>query len=155
MKTEVADRGGRLEEFARRSRDQNLPTVSGRGDPRRLVDVDPAVMAVDDEGLTRVVTHAHVQTPFVERGLRFTRRGDRLPCTSKDREKGIAFGVHLNPVVRGDRVTNQLTVLDERCPKRSGPSSRSSAVDRSISAKNSVIVPVGSMRMTGPDDRGG
>jgi hypothetical protein len=54
MRTQIADRRSRLEEFTRRPRDQNLPTMSGRGDPRRPMHINPAVVAVNDQGLTRV-----------------------------------------------------------------------------------------------------
>ncbi|HET7856809.1 MAG TPA: hypothetical protein VFL41_10170 [Gaiellaceae bacterium] len=88
--------------------------MSRRSDPRRLMHLDSAVTAVDEQGLARVQSHPHPKAVFDEPGLRSLRRGHSLSRASKRDEDRIALGVHFDTSVGRGRLTHELPVRGER-----------------------------------------
>ena len=114
--TQVTDRHGRLEQLARRLREQNLPTVSGGGDPRRPVHIDPAVLAIDNQRLTRVQAHSHAERALRERRLCLRCPSDRLTRACKRDEEAITLRVDLHAMLRDHRTSDKPPELGESRP---------------------------------------
>jgi hypothetical protein len=105
------------DELARGARDQHLPAVSGRADPRRAVHVETDVIILSDVRLTGVHpdAHAHVDAlgPMLgrQRPLRADRGGDRVARPSEGDEERVTLGVDLAAVVLGERRAQEALML--------------------------------------------
>ena len=101
-------------ELAGRLRDEHLPAVPHRGDPRGAVDVEPDVPLVGDDRLARVNAHADADRPGRQRRLALLRGGQRITRARERNEERVALRVDLDPVVRGERCTKRAAMLAER-----------------------------------------
>ena len=92
------------DELARVLRDDHLAAVRGRRDPCGPVDVDPDVVAVGDERLTRMEAHAHPQLAFgpvvgEERLLGLLGGREPFARIGEDDEEAVALRVDLETAV--------------------------------------------------------
>ncbi len=97
MQAEVAHVGSR--KVRGRLREEHLPAVTGRGDPRRPVHVEPHVPLVGPERLARVQPHPHPHRAVRKRALRLGGRRHRIGCTREGDKEGVALRVDLDTVV--------------------------------------------------------
>lgn len=113
MEAEVDELEGRIEQIARRTRQQDLAAVAGASDSRAAVDVDPHVALVTDHRLARVQAHANTDRSPLERILRSLCACDRIRGASECDEEGVTLRVHLDAAVLCKRVPKHAPVLGE------------------------------------------
>jgi hypothetical protein len=87
--------------------------VARAHDPRREVYVDADVALIGHDRLAGVDADPHAYRPAGERGLNVAGGGDRAPRVRERDEKGIALGVHVEPAVPGERLTQHAVVLGQ------------------------------------------
>jgi hypothetical protein len=122
MLADVAERDvgrhHRADERSRRLRDEDLPSMGGRGDAGGSVHVDPDVVAAGDRGLSGVHAHPHLHFDVVrprlvtECALRRDRRLHRGHGRSEHHEEGVAFG--RGDVSVADRLAQQPVMIVEQ-----------------------------------------
>ena len=95
-------------------RDQHLPSVPDRSDPRSAVHVEPHVALVVDERLTRVQPHPHADRSGSQRVLSRSGGRERVGRSCERDEEGVALRVDLDAVVRDERSPQCTPVLAER-----------------------------------------
>jgi hypothetical protein len=108
------------EEVARHLRDQDLPPVRDRADPRRPDHVNPYVPFRAALGLACVQAHAHGHTHLLgpllgrERALRLDGGCRRLGCARKGNHERVALGIDLDPTGPVESGSQEMTmpVLD-------------------------------------------
>jgi hypothetical protein len=100
-----------VDEPARRLGEDDLTTVSGRGDAGRAVDVHPDVALVGHDRLARVEPHAHADRPRRQCFPGLVRRRHRVGCSGEHDEECVALRVHLDPCVSRERVPQRPPVL--------------------------------------------
>jgi hypothetical protein len=103
-----------VQEPAGRLRDDDLAAVSRGADACGAVDVDAHVPLLGRDGIARVHAHPHQHGAAGERRLRFRGRGDRLAGGRECVEEGVALCVHLDAVVRGERIPQDAPVVREQ-----------------------------------------
>ena len=114
MATEGAHHHRVLEQLERRLREQDLAAVSRRGDPRRSVHIDPAVLSVHDERFARMQPHPDAEVAAGERVLRSHGPGQRLARTGKGGEEAVALGAELDAVASVHLLAENVAVLGQR-----------------------------------------
>ena len=110
---EVTQRSGRLEQAARRLRDDDLAAVRGGCNPRRSVHVDADVALVGHERLAGVDAHPNADRAGLERPLRLGRRGDGSGRPRERDEERVSLGVDFDPVVPPEGLAEHAPVLGE------------------------------------------
>ena len=130
---EVADRHAlgeiAADERARRLREQHLPAVARRADPRRADDVHADVALVADRRLAGVQAHPHLDLgaarPLVrrERALAGDRGRDRVARTPERVEERVALRVDLAPAGRAERLAQDPPVVGDDRRRIRSPSS--------------------------------
>ena len=123
MLTEIPERdvGRQLagDQLARGARDEHLPAVSGRADPRRTVHVQSDVIILSDLRLAGVDAHPHAHVDALgptlrgQRALRAHRGGDRVARPHEGDEERVALGVDLVTVVLVERRPQQALMLGQ------------------------------------------
>ncbi len=113
MLAEIANVGFALQETTRRGREDDLPSVRGRRDPRRAMDVDSDVAFVGHLRLPGVDAHANADLAAAERLAGGGRGRDRIGCSREGDEEGVALGVDLDAVVPGERSSQRGAVFGE------------------------------------------
>ena len=107
------------DQCARGARDQHLPAVPGRADPRRAVHVQAHVIVLPDLSLAGVDTHPHAHLDALgprlggERPLRAHHRGDRVARPREGDEERVTLRVDLAAVVLVERRPQQPLMLAE------------------------------------------
>src|SRR5439155_2618391 len=105
---------------ARGVRDQELATVTCRGDACGAVDVKPDVVVATGDALTGVEAHPH---PYLgtgrpaggrQRPLAVDRCPDRRARIPEDHQKGVALGAALDTAVCREGCSEQAMVLLEK-----------------------------------------
>ena len=151
------------DQLARGTRDEHLPAVSGRADPRRAVHVQPDVSIRPELGLAGVDAHAHAHFgalgPSVggENPLRFPprRRQRRSPAERRRRTRHLRCRPRARDAAQTPRATGAGA---RRAPRRSGRASRvNRRVEPSMSLNRNVTVPLGNSAIVrsnaAPDSR--
>ena len=87
--------------------------MRGGCDPRRAVDVHADVALVGHERLAGVDAHPDPDRPGSERPLRLDRGGDGVGRPRERDEERVALGVHLDPVVSREGLSDHPPVLCE------------------------------------------
>jgi hypothetical protein len=100
---EIPNLGIGLQQTPRRIREDDLPSVCRRRDPRRAMDVDADVALVGQLRLTGVDPHANADRAAAERLASGGCRRDRVGCSRQGDEEGVALGVDLDAVVPAKR----------------------------------------------------
>jgi hypothetical protein len=113
MLTEIANVGFALQETTRRGREDDLPSVPGRCDPCRAMDVDSDVAFFGHLRLSGVDAHANADLAAAERLAGDGRGRDCVGCSREGDEEGVALGVDLDAVVLGERSSQRGAVFGE------------------------------------------
>lgn len=95
---------------------QDLAAVRGPGDPGRPMNVDPdVVVRTQKPALAGVHAHAHtdgMREPVIgERSLDAGGSLERVAWAAEHDEEGVTLRPHLDPIVLGDSVANDLSLL--------------------------------------------
>ncbi len=124
MLPEVAERhpGRQLpgDQVMGRLRHEELPSVSGRADPCRPMDVDPDVAILPAACLSGVHPHPHgrcrTRGPLVagNRALRLDPGGDRGPGAGEREVEAISCGIDLHPTPLRERVAQEPVVIGQQ-----------------------------------------
>ena len=107
------------QQVVRGVRDQHLPAVPGRADPRAPVDPDPDVALRGRRRLGGVDAHPDPELPPVrprvagEGSLPLARRPERVARPREGDEEGVALRVDLVPAVRRERLAEEPPVILE------------------------------------------
>ena len=111
---EIAYAAVAVEEPASRLRDDDLPTVGSRGDPRSAMHIDPDVALGRDDRLAGVDSHAYADRALARAPAAPRRppRPRRPPSGERD-EEGVALGVDLDAAVFREGVPQRAAVLVE------------------------------------------
>src|SRR5262249_9582770 len=83
--------------------EEDLPAVTGRGDARSPVHVDPDVALVRPGRLAGVQSHAHADRPAGERFAHRRRRSERVGRPGERDEERVPLSVHLDATVPCER----------------------------------------------------
>ena len=113
MLAEVANVSVTGEELPGRLGDDDLSAMRGGRDSRGPVDVDPDVALVRRLWLTGVNSDTHADRAALERVARVGGRRNCVRCASEGDEEGVALGVDLDACVRGERLSQDASVLGE------------------------------------------
>jgi hypothetical protein len=133
----------RVDELARRLRDEHLPAVADGGDPSGAVDVEADVSLLGDTRLAGVDPHAHTDRSVAERVLGVVCGRQCIGRTREGDEERVPLGVDLDPAVPLERVAKRARRCSARASAYASPSSCSRRVDPSMSVKRKVTVPAG------------
>ena len=107
-------------ERRRRRREEHLPAVTRRADPRGAMDVDSDVALLADDGFAGVEAHAHAKGVSVrprirvEGTLRRDRRGNRVAGAFEAEEECVALRVDLLTPSGSEGVADHAAVLGKR-----------------------------------------
>src|SRR5207244_1252527 len=99
VRAEVAE--GRVDERARRLREEHLPSMADCGDAGAFVHVDSDVPLVRQPRLTRMQSHAHPYRAVREGALAVGGSGDGIRRSAEGDEERVTLCVHLDAFVRG------------------------------------------------------
>ena len=101
------------DELARRLRDEHLPAVAARRDPRAKMDVGAHVPLVAEMRCAGVQSHSHPQSTRCQRLIALLGTGERTLRRGEDVEEGVSLGVDLDPTVLLEGIAQRPTVLCE------------------------------------------
>src|SRR5262245_60639108 len=122
MLTEIGEREADVlskGEIAGRVRNQHLPAVPRRTDPRAAMDTDADVAFIGDQRISGVNAHPDPHLSAVrprapsERELAFTGRSERVARATEHDEETVAFGADLGSTVRSECLSEHPPVLFE------------------------------------------
>ena len=103
-----------LDERGRRGRDEHLPAVAGRGDPRGAVHVLSDVALVGEQGRPGVQADPHLDRPGASAAVSLGRGRERTRRGREGDEEGVALGVDLDPAVARAGLAHHPPVLGQR-----------------------------------------
>ena len=98
-------------EIARCLRDENLAAVTGSGDARSAMHVDPDVAFLGHHRLARVQSHAHSDRSVSERFARRLGRSQRVGRLRKRYEEGVSLCAYLDATMASELLAQHAMVL--------------------------------------------
>ncbi len=114
MIAEVAQLEPGVEQLSRRLRDENLAAVARAHDARRPVHVGADIALVRHDRLTGVDADADAHGSACQRYLGLPSSGDRISGPRERDEERVSLGVHLDPAVARESLTQQPPMLGEQ-----------------------------------------
>jgi hypothetical protein len=113
VQAEVDQLEARIEQVARRLREQDLTAMACAGDSCAAVDVHPHVVLFGEHGLAGVKAHAHPNRAGAERILAGLRGGNGVRGTREGDEEGVPLRVDLDAAVPLERFAECAPMLGE------------------------------------------
>ena len=117
-------------EIARCLREENLAAVTGSGDARGAMHIDPDVSLFGHRRLARVQSHAHSDRSVGERFARRLRRRQRVGRLRERYEECVSLCAHLDAAVARELLAQRAMVLGQQRPRtrRRAPAAAASSL---------------------------